>query len=46
MLYQVSSNLGEVNSFCSSFSDAGQKVPLPFKSLKKSAYYIVKLKPF
>ena len=34
---QVSSDLGEVNSFCSSFSDAGQKVLLPFKSLKKPA---------
>ena len=39
VLYQVSSDLGEVNSFYSSFFDAGQKAPLPFKSIKKPAWY-------
>ena len=34
VLYQVSSVLGEVNSFCSSFSNVGQTASLPFKSLK------------
>ena len=34
MLFQVSSDLGEKKSFYSSFSDAGQKSPLPFKSSK------------
>ena len=34
VLYQVSSDLGEVNSFYSSFSDAGQKAPLHFKVRK------------
>ena len=42
VLYQVSSGLGEVNSFYSSFSDAGQKAPLPFKDSKKLAWYRVK----
>ena len=32
VLYQVSSDLGEVSTFYSSFSDAGQKaLPLPVK---------------
>ena len=30
VLYQVSSNLGEVNSFYNCFSDAGQKAPPVF----------------
>ena len=42
MLYQVSTGLGEVNSFYSSYSDADQKAPLPFKSSKKSAWYSIK----
>ena len=37
VLYQVSSDLGEVNSFYSSFSDADQKTLQPFKSSKKPA---------
>ena len=32
VLYLVSSDLSEVKCFYGSFSDAGQKVPLPFKS--------------
>ena len=42
VLYQVSSDLGEVNSFYSSFPDTVQEAPLPFKSSKKSAWYRVK----
>ena len=42
VLYQVSSDLIEVNSFYSSFSDTGQKAPLPFKSSEKPASYSVK----
>ena len=34
--------MGEVNSFFSSSSYAGQKAPLPFKSLKKPAWYRVR----
>ena len=37
VLYLVSSDLSEVKCFYGSFSDAGQKVPLPFKSSKKKA---------
>ena len=44
VFYQVSSELGEVNSFYSSFSDASQKVPLPFQSSKKPAEYRVNAK--
>ena len=43
-LYQVSSDLGEVNSFCSCFSDAEQKAPLLFQSLKKTVWQSVKRK--
>ena len=43
VLYQVSSDLGEGNCFYSSFADAGQKVPVPFKSLKSPAWYRVKV---
>ena len=42
VLYQVSSDLGEVKSFYSSFPDADQKGPLPSRSSKKSAWYMVK----
>ena len=38
MLHQVSIDLGGVNSFYSSFSDASEKTPLPFKSSKKAAW--------
>ena len=41
VLYQVSSDLDEVNSFYSSFCDASQKSPSPFKSSKKPALYRV-----
>ena len=45
VLYEVSIDLGEINSFYSSFSDKGQKDPsLPFKSSKKPAWYRVKIK--
>ena len=42
ILHQVSNDLGEVNGFYDSVSDAGQKSPpiLPFKSSKKPAWYI------
>ena len=33
--------MGEANSFYSSFFHAGQKAPLPFKSLKKPTWYRV-----
>ena len=37
ILYQVSSDLGEINRVYSSFSDAGQKAPSPaFQMLKKA----------
>ena len=36
VLYQVLSDLGEVNSFYSSFSDAGQKNPHAFQKFKKA----------
>ena len=35
VLYQVSSNLGEVNKFYSSFSDMSQKTPPVFQKLEK-----------
>ena len=38
VFYQVSSDLSEVNGFYNSFSDEGQKAPLPFKSSKKPAF--------
>ena len=42
VFYQDSSDLVELNSFYSSFSDAGQKSPtLPFKSSKKPVWYRV-----
>lgn len=41
VLYLVSSDLSEVKCFYGSFSDAGQKVPLPFKSSKRPASYNV-----
>ena len=44
ILYQVSSDQGEVNSFYSCFSDARQKAPLLFQSLKKTVWYSVKRK--
>ena len=39
---QVSSDLGEVNSFYISFSEVGQKSLLSFKSAKKLSSYRVK----
>ena len=36
MLHQVSSDLGEVNSFYNSFSDPGQKATPAFQKLKKT----------
>ena len=43
VLYQLSSDLDEVNRFYSSFSDKSHKPPpVPFKSLKKPAWYRVK----
>ena len=42
VLYQVSTDLGEVNSFYSSFSCGGQKAPLLCKSSKESAWCRVK----
>ena len=41
VLYQFSSDLGEVHSFYSSFSDTSQKTPLLIKSLKNPAWYRV-----
>ena len=35
VLYQVSSDFGEINSFYSSFSDAEQKRPPAFQKFKK-----------
>ena len=35
MLYQVSTDLGELNSFYSSFSDASQKAPFYFSKVQK-----------
>ena len=35
-LYQVSNDLGEVNNFYSSFSDAGQKAPPTFQKFEKA----------
>ena len=35
VLYQVSSDLGEVNSFYNSFSNMGQKAPPAFQKFKK-----------
>ena len=35
VLYQVWSDLGEVNSFYNSFSDTGQKAPPGFQKFKK-----------
>ena len=44
VLYQVSSDLDEVNWFYSSFSEAGKEKPqLPFKNSKKPAFYKVKM---
>ena len=34
-MYQVSSDLGEVNRFYSGFSDAGQKAPPAFQKFEK-----------
>ena len=45
MLHQVSSDLGEVNSFYNSFSDPGQKAPLIFKSSKNPACIRLIFKP-
>ena len=36
VLYQVSSDLGEVNSFYSSFSGAAQKAPPAFQKFEKA----------
>ena len=37
VLYQVSNDLGQVNSFSSSFPDEGQKALLPFNSSQNAA---------
>ena len=37
LVYKVSSDLGEVNSFSSSFPDNGHKVPFPLKNAKNPA---------
>ena len=36
VLYQVSNDLGEVNSFYNSFSDVGQKALPAFEKLEKA----------
>lgn len=41
VVYQVSSDLCEVNSYYSSFSDVGQKAHLPSKISEKPAWYRV-----
>ena len=43
LLYQVSCDLGALNSFYSGFFDADQKALLPFKSSKKPGCYRIKL---